>query len=80
MKARHLVTLVLFSPAALLAQVVAPPAAKPAQEEAVVLSPFVVNTSADSDGYRATSTLAGIFAVNSSTSASFAMTRSRTCV
>jgi outer membrane receptor protein involved in Fe transport len=59
MKTRNLATLVLLVPAALLAQVVAPPTAKPAQEEAVVLSPFVVNSSADNDGYRATSTLAG---------------------
>ena len=59
MKTRNLAALVLLAPASLLAQVVAPPAAKPAQEEAIVLSPFVVNTSADMDGYRATSTLAG---------------------
>lgn len=57
MKTRHLASLGMFAPAALLSQVVAPPA--PPREEAIVLSPFVVNTAGESDGYRATSTLAG---------------------
>jgi outer membrane receptor protein involved in Fe transport len=58
MKTRCLALLAMLAPPALLAQV-APTAAQPAPEEAVVLSPFVVNTTADTDGYRATSTLAG---------------------
>lgn len=50
MKTCNFAALALLVPATRLAQVVAPPAAKPAQEEAVVLSPFVVNRSADTDG------------------------------
>jgi outer membrane receptor protein involved in Fe transport len=59
MKTYRFVTFILLAPAMLLAEVVAQTVVKPAPEEAVVLSPFVVNTATDNDGYRATSTLAG---------------------
>ncbi|MEO6244910.1 MAG: TonB-dependent receptor plug domain-containing protein, partial [Opitutaceae bacterium] len=56
MNHRRIVILTTLLPAALIAQVVTP--TKPADTEAIVLSPFVVDTSAD-QGYQASSTLAG---------------------
>ncbi len=43
----------------LRAQTAPPPAAAPTDEEAIVLSPFIVDASSDENGYRANSTLAG---------------------
>ena len=56
MKTRHLVGLALLTPAALCAQ--AAPPVKSTEPDPIVLSPFIVDTSADT-GYQATSTLAG---------------------
>ncbi|MEY2879962.1 MAG: hypothetical protein RLZZ15_2342, partial [Verrucomicrobiota bacterium] len=54
------VPLAVFAPALLCAQTAPkPPATAAGAEDAVVLSPFVVNTATETDGYRATSTLAG---------------------
>jgi len=53
-------TLCLAAAPSLRAQTTAPaPAAADTNEEAIVLSPFVVDASADQNGYRANSTLAG---------------------
>ncbi len=55
---RVLLTFVLIAPAVAKAQSTAPSTAKPAQEEAIVLSPFVVDSSSD-QGYRASSSTSG---------------------
>jgi len=56
---RLLLMFVLAVPEIVTAQSTAPSAAKPAQDDAVVLSPFVVNAEGDNEGYRASATTAG---------------------